>query len=101
MLRIVFQDTAQETDLVIHFGTNIFNLLRHYNDWVLAYTREHGLATKDNNAMAEQHKRERYEKRNQELADAIRSAAGKCGSFRELVSTLPKRNCPITNLRQK
>lgn len=22
---------------------------RHYNDWVLAYTREHGLATKDNN----------------------------------------------------
>lgn len=61
---------------------------RHYNDWVLAYTREHGLATKDNNAMAEQHKRERYEKRNQELADAIRSAAGKCGSFREMVSTL-------------
>ena len=48
---------------------------RHYNDWLLEYTRAHGLTQKDNNALAQQHKQERYQEKNQALADAIREAA--------------------------
>ena len=61
---------------------------KHYNDWLLTYTREHGLTEKDNNAIAEQHKQERYGQRNQELAEAIREAAKTCVSFPSLVQQL-------------
>ena len=61
---------------------------KHYNDWLLRYTREHGLVEKDNNAIAEQHKQERYGQRNQELAEAIREAAKTAPSYPSLVQEL-------------
>ena len=61
---------------------------KHYNDWLLHYTRAHGLIEKDNNAIAEQHKQERYGQRNQELAEAIREAAKTAPSYPALVQAL-------------
>ena len=61
---------------------------KHYNDWLLNYTRTLGLMEKDNNAIAERHKQERYRQRNQELADAIRKAADEAASYSDLANKL-------------
>ncbi len=61
---------------------------KHYNDWLLTYTRDHGLMEKDNNAIAERHKQERYGQRNQLLADSIRMATSKAPSYSEMTRLL-------------
>ena len=63
---------------------------KHYNDWLLEYTRERGLAQKDNNAIAEVHKQERYAQRNQELADSIRQAARESCTLPALIERLQR-----------
>lgn len=74
-------------------------LRRHCNDWLLEYTRAHGLETKDNNAIADQHKeerRERYDKQmekkltvhQRQLRAAFLAARATSGSLQELKDTL-------------
>ncbi len=63
---------------------------RHYNDWLLNYTRVHGLTEKDNNTIAEMHKMERYGERNNSLATAIRNASLNSTSFPEFVNKLER-----------
>ena len=61
---------------------------KHYNDWLLNYTRQHGLTEKDNNTIAQHHRTEKLSKKNQQLKDALLSSAAKSGSLNELKTTL-------------
>lgn len=72
---------------------------RHYNDWLLEYTRAHGLEVKDNNAIADRHKEERQERydaatgkkltvRQRQLREAFLRAREHSGSLQELKDTL-------------
>lgn len=72
---------------------------RHYNDWLLEYTRAHGLEVKDNNAIADRHKKERQERydaatgkkltvRQRQLREAFLRAREHSGSLQELKDTL-------------
>lgn len=60
----------------------------HCNDWMLNYTREHGLAEKDNNAIARQRRAEHYSGKNRQLKDNLLSAASQCHSLNELRNKL-------------
>lgn len=77
--------------------------LRHRNNWLLEYTRQHGLAEKDNNAIADERKAERQRqgatdtqaqdgktltKRERELKEALLEALPRSGSFQELQTRL-------------
>lgn len=77
--------------------------LRHRNDWLLEYTRQHGLAEKDNNAIADERKSEQRRqkasgtqgqegkmltKHERELKEALLEALPRSGSFQELQAHL-------------
>lgn len=59
-------------------------LRRHLNDWVLDYTREHGLTAKDNNAIADVHRAERHGSKNDQMKAALLEVAGRSKSMKEL-----------------
>lgn len=56
----------------------------HRNDWLMEYTRQHGLTVKDNNAIAAQRRAERYGKKNEEMKAAILNAASQSKDMKEL-----------------
>lgn len=49
--------------------------LRHCNDWLLEYTKEHELTAEDNNAKADQHRTERYAAKNSALKNLLLATA--------------------------
>lgn len=72
---------------------------RHCNDWLLEYTRQHGLTEKDNNAIVDERKAERQRqkaagtpdqagktltKHERELKEALLETLSRSGSFQEL-----------------
>ncbi len=69
---------------------------RHCNDWLLEYSRSHGLEVKDNNAIADRHKEERYDAASakkltvhqRQLREAFLKARETSGSLQELKDTL-------------
>lgn len=72
---------------------------RHCNDWLLEYTRAHGLEVKDNNVLADRHKEERQERydaatggnltvHQRQLREAFLKARSTSGSLQELTDTL-------------
>ena len=60
----------------------------HCNDWLLTYTRQHGLTEKDNNAIARQRREEHYSGRNRQLKETLLLAASHCHSLEELKTKL-------------
>lgn len=60
----------------------------HCNDWLLNYTRQHGLTEKDNNAIARQRREEHYSGKNRQLKETLLLAASHCHSLEELKSKL-------------
>lgn len=74
---------------------------RHCNDWLLEYTRAHGLEIKDNNAIADRHKEERQERydaaaekkkkltvHQRQLREAFLQARETSGSLQEIKDAL-------------
>ncbi len=61
---------------------------KHYNAWLLDYTRQHGLTEKDNNAIAQQRREQRLSKKNQQLKETLLEAAGKSHSLQQLQEIL-------------
>ena len=59
-------------------------LRRHMNDWLLNYTREHGLAAKDNNTIADARRAQRYGSKNDQMRAALLECAGKSRNMKEL-----------------
>lgn len=55
----------------------------HCNDWLLVYSKDHGLTLEDNNAKAKQHKAERYAEKNLELKRLLLSTAEISHSIRD------------------
>lgn len=66
-------------------------LRRHLNDWVLEYTRKHGLVAKDNNAKADENRAARHGDKNEEMKTALLSEAEHCRSLKELQARLKKK----------
>ena len=60
----------------------------HCNDWLLTYTRQHGLTEKDNNAIARQRRAEHYSGKNRQLKETLLLAASHCHSLEELKTRL-------------
>lgn len=56
----------------------------HLNDWLLEYTRQHGLVQKDNNAIAAVHRAERHGSKNDHMKAALLEAAGRSKNMAEL-----------------
>ena len=59
-------------------------LRRHMNEWLLDYTREHGLVAKDNNAKADVHRAERHGSKNDQMRTALMEAAGRSKDMKDL-----------------
>ena len=55
--------------------------LRHCNDWLLEYTKDHGLTIEDNNAKADLHRMERYAGKNSKLKNILLSTAASSQSI--------------------
>lgn len=83
---------------------------RAKNDWLLNYSRDHGLAEEDNNAAADKRKMEReaeraaqnevrLPKKQREIRDALLESLPKCATFEEL-STMLKDKYSITIFRR-
>lgn len=65
-------------------------LVRKLNDWIMEYDRSHGLTVKDNNKIAQEHKQERYQKKNEALRQIFLSAASRSLTLKELQDILLK-----------
>lgn len=63
-------------------------LRRHLNDWLMEYTRSHGLTVKDNNRLAEEHKQARYNQKNEDLKRIFLNTAQRCVTLNEIKSEL-------------
>ena len=61
---------------------------RHCQDWLLDYTRSHGLAVEDNNRVEDQRKLERYATKHEKLRQTILDTAAKSHSMEELRTNL-------------
>lgn len=83
---------------------------RAKNDWLLNYSRDHGLAEEDNNAAADKRKMEReaeraaqnevrLPKKQREIRDALLESLPKCATFEEL-SAMLKDKYSITIFRR-
>ena len=59
-------------------------LRSHMNDWLLDYTRGHGFAVKDNNAIAEQHRAERHGTKNDSMRAALMESASRSRNMTDL-----------------
>lgn len=59
-------------------------------NWLLEYTRRYGLEAKDNNAIAEKRRHERYGSKNKEMREALLYAAGLSHDMSELSFILEK-----------
>ena len=59
-------------------------LRMHMNDWLLEYTRQHGLVQKDNNAIAAVHRAERHGSKNDHMKAALLEAAGRSKNMADL-----------------
>lgn len=56
-------------------------LRRAMNEWLLDYTREHGLTAKDNNAIADANREKRHGAKNEQMREALLGCARKCRSM--------------------
>ena len=65
-------------------------LRRHMNEWLLNYTREHGLIEKDNNAIADINRAKRHGTKNEQMRAALLEAAGRSQSVKDLQRILKK-----------
>ena len=65
-------------------------LRRHLNDWVLDYTRQHGLTAKDNNAKADANRAARHGNKNEQMKTALLEAATRSRSMKELQQLMKK-----------
>lgn len=65
---------------------------RHINDWLMEYTRTHGLTVKDNNRLAEEHKQERYQEKNSALRQVFLNTSKKCSTLEALQAALLREN---------
>ena len=61
---------------------------RHCQDWLLDYTRSHGLAVEDNNRVEDQRKLVRYAAKHEKLRQTILDTAAKSHSMEELRTNL-------------
>lgn len=61
---------------------------RHCQQWLLDYTRKHGLTIEDNLQIEDQRKQERYASRNQELRSLILKTASQSATFEDLKEKL-------------
>lgn len=59
-------------------------LRHHMNDWLLEYTRQHGYVAKDNNAIADAHRKERHGSKNEKMKEALLTCAGKSRNIEDL-----------------
>ena len=59
-------------------------LRMHMNDWLLEYTRQHGLIQKDNNAIAQVHRAQRHGSKNEQMRAALLEAASRSCSMKDL-----------------
>ena len=65
-------------------------LVRALNNWVMEYDRAHGLTVKDNNKIAEEHRQERYQEKNESLRRIFMDAASRSLTLEDLQDTLLK-----------
>lgn len=59
-------------------------LRQHMNDWLLDYTRGHGFAAKDNNAIAQQHRAERHGRKNDSMRESLLESASRSRNMTDL-----------------
>lgn len=72
--------------------SRLARFIQHCQDWLLDYTRRHGLTLEDNNARAAEHKAKRFGGRCQEWGEIIRSAARDSRNLEQLSGKLLKEN---------
>ena len=61
---------------------------RHCQEWLLEYTRSHGLTVEDNLRVEDQRKQDRYAKKHEYLRKTILDTASHCKSMKELTQHL-------------
>ncbi len=61
---------------------------RHCQQWLLQYTRSHGLTAEDNIGVEDQRRQERYTERHERLRKTILDTAARCKSMQELTRQL-------------
>ena len=61
---------------------------RHCQEWLLDYTRSHGLTVEDNLQIEDQRKQERYAQRNEKVRAILLETASRSSSFTDLAAKL-------------
>ena len=66
-------------------------LQRHLNDWLLAYSQEHGFALEDNNQKADKNRAAKHQDKNEQMKTALLTEAPTCRTMKELQNRLKEK----------